>query len=280
MKQLVKLEEKVPAIKTETEDVLEALDEQKKAVYTRISSGKDAITTRLATGKDALVDRLHAGTEAVTKSGPAHLVSSGVNRTLKATENIVDYLLPEKPEDASSSKEKETELKVSGEAEDSSDEEEEEGEEGEKGEEGKDETSAERVKNISRKVKVRVYYRTLHRLDTVQEQCMTTLEHLKTNIDLVSHKLSLNLLAFGHSIHTSAPEPSVFLPPSLSELLCFIVALVGLRVLSCNMRNFQVACVLTPLPLASLAVRQKKHKRSIMSLLADACSGYCPNVRL
>ena len=194
MKQLVKLEEKVPAIKTETEDVLEALDEQKKAVYTRISSGKDAITTRLATGKDALVDRLHAGTEAVTNSGPAHLVSSGVNRTLKATENIVDYLLPEKPEDTSSNKEKETELKVSGEAEDSSDEEEEEGEEGEKGEERKDETSAERVKNISRKVKVRVYYRTLHRLDTVQEQCMTTLEHLKTNIDLVSHKLSLNLL--------------------------------------------------------------------------------------
>ena len=194
VKQLVKLEEKVPAIKTEMEDVLEALDEQKKAVYTRISNGKDAVTTRLATGKDALINRLHAGTEAVTNSGPAHLVSSGVNRTLQATENIVDYILPEKPEDATSGKEKETELKVSGEAEDSSDEEEEE--EGEKGEKGKDETSAERVKNISRKVMVRVYYRTLRRLDTVQEQCRTTLEHLKTNIDLVSHKFSLNLLQY------------------------------------------------------------------------------------
>ena len=185
VKQLVKLEEKVPVIKTDTGEVLEALDEQKKAVYTRITSGKEAITTRITSGKDALV-------EAVANSGPAHLVSGGVNRTLEATENIVNYLLPEKPEDeptTAGSEGEKTQLKVSEEAEDSSDdEEEEEGEEGEeaKGDEGKAETNTERVKNISRKVKVRVYYRTLRRLDTVQEQCKTTLEHLKTNIDLVS----------------------------------------------------------------------------------------------
>lgn len=189
VKQLVKLEEKVPAIKTETEEVLEALDEQKKAVYTRITSGKEAITTRLTSGKDTVVNCLHAGTEAVVNSGPAHLVSSGVNRTLQATETIVDYLIPEKPEDTpTSGKQEETEVKVSREDEDSSDEEGGEEEEEEKGEEGKEESNTKRVKNISRKVKVRVYYRTLRRLDNVQEQCKTTLEHLKTNIDLVSLK--------------------------------------------------------------------------------------------
>ena len=213
VKQLVKLEDKVPSIKTETEEVLEALDEQKKAVCTRLNDGKeaitgrlvdgkDAVTTRLTTGKDALVSALHAGTEAVANSGPGALVGSGVGRTLRATESVVDYLLPEKPEDAGASGagEKDDEVETTGDGgEESSDNEEGEGGEGEgeggegegeggegEGEGGKEETNVERVKNISRKVKVRVYYRTLRRLDGIQEQCKTTLEHLKTNIDLVS----------------------------------------------------------------------------------------------
>ena len=204
VKQLVKLEEKVPSIKTETEEVLEALDEQKKAVCTRLNDGKeaitgrlvdgkDAVTTRLTTGKDALVSALHAGTEAVANSGPGALVGSGVGRTLRATESVVDYLLPEKPEDAGASGagEKDDEVETTGNGGEESSDNEEEGEGGEgegegEGEGGKEETNVERVKNISRKVKVRVYYRTLRRLDGIQEQCKTTLEHLKTNIDLVS----------------------------------------------------------------------------------------------
>ena len=196
VKQLVKLGEKVPAIKTETEEVLEALDEQKKAVCSRINDGKEAITgrlaggkeaitTRITSGKDALVSCIHASTEAVANSGPGALVGSGVNRTLKVTENIVDYILPEKPGDTAAAspgeeEKEEVELKVSGGGEESSEEEEEEGEG-----EGEGESSVERVKNISRKVKVRVYYRTLRRLDAIQEQCKTTLEHLRMNINLV-----------------------------------------------------------------------------------------------
>lgn len=199
VKQLVKLEEKVPSIKTETEDVLEALDERKKAVTTRINNGKDAITTRLATGKeaiatsihsgkDALVSALQASSDAVANSGPGSLVGSGVNHTLKVTENIVDYLLPDAGEDEGVSfdagkEEVKVETKTTVDEEASSDEEDGEQEE-EKGKDG--ESNVERVKNISRKVKLRVYYRTLRRLDTVQQQCKSTLEQLKMNVDLVS----------------------------------------------------------------------------------------------
>ena len=208
MKQLVKLEEKVPSIKTETEDVFEALGEQKDAVYTRISSGKDAITGRLAGGKDAITSRLasgkdaistslqsgkeavysriQAGSEAIANTRAGCLVGSGVDRTLQATENIVDYLLPEdeqKKEESGSPEVKEGKVDASSQEakDDSSSSEESEGEEEEEGA-----SRVGRVKNLSRKVKLRIYYRTLHRLDTVQQQCKSALEQLKLNIDLVS----------------------------------------------------------------------------------------------
>jgi hypothetical protein len=204
VKQLVKLEEKVPAIKTETGDVLEALGEQKTAVCSRFSSGKDAITTRLVTGKEAvtttiqggkdtLVGYLHAGSEAIANTRPGCLVGSGVNRTLQVTENIVDYLLPEQEEEKerasvdAEEKEVKVEEKVTSEVKGESNGEEVDGEgEEEEEEEAKGgESKVTRVKNISRKVKLRVYYRTLRRLDTVQQQCKSTLEQLKMNIDLL-----------------------------------------------------------------------------------------------
>ena len=208
MKQLVKLEEKVPSIKTETEDVFEALGEQKDAVYTRISSGKDAITGRLAGGKDAITSRLssgkdaistslqsgkeavysriQAGSEVIANTRAGCLVGSGVDRTLQATENIVDYLLPEdeqKKEESGSSEVKEGKVDASSQEakDDSSSSEESEGEEEEEGA-----SRVGRVKNLSRKVKLRIYYRTLRRLDTVQQQCKSALEQLKLHIDLVS----------------------------------------------------------------------------------------------
>ena len=204
VKQLVKLEEKVPAIKTETGDVLEALKEGKSAVCSRISSGKEAITTRLVTGKeavsttikdgkDALVGYLQAGTEAIANTRPGCLVGSGVHRTLQVTENIVDYLLPEDEIGRVSSdaekQEMKIEQKVTPEVKDELNGEEVDGEEeGEKEEEAKEgKSNVTRAKNLSRKVKIRVYYRTLRRLDTVQQQCKSTLEQLKMNLDLVSH---------------------------------------------------------------------------------------------
>ena len=216
MKQLVKLEEKVPSIKTETGDVLEALSERKDAVYNRLSSGKeavvntltsgkDAITTRLADGKEAVSTRLHSGKEAVysriqsgseaianTRAGC--LVGRGVDRTLQMTENAVDYLLPEDKDEGKGGaepdeEEEEKEMEVMAQAKEESSSEESEGEE-EEGEgekvKGKEVSRVTRVKNLSRKVKLRIYYRTLRRLDSVQQQCKSALEQLKLHIDLVS----------------------------------------------------------------------------------------------
>ena len=215
VKQLVKLEEKVPAIKTETGDVLEALGEQKTAVCSRFSSGKDAITTRLVTGKEAvtttiqggkdtLVGYLHAGSEAIANTRPGCLVGSGVNRTLQVTENIVDYLLPEQEEEKerasvdAEEKEVKVEEKVTSEVKGESNGEEVDGEgEEEEEEEAKGgESKVTRVKNLSRKVKLHVYYRTLRRLDTVQQQCKSTLEQLKMNLDLVSMVTFSNLWSY------------------------------------------------------------------------------------
>lgn len=206
VKQLVKLEEKVPSIKTETGDVLEALSERKHAVCSRISNGKEAVATRLAngkeaisttihSGKDALCSRIQAGSEVIANSRPGCFVGSSIDCTLQATENIVDYLLPpeeEGKESASFDAEKEevkVEAKVSSEEhKDDSSNEDSEGEEDTKNEEDakEGESRVTRVKNLSRKVKRRVYYRTLRRLDTVQQQCKSALEQLKTSVDLVS----------------------------------------------------------------------------------------------
>ena len=201
VKQLVKLEEKVPSIKTETDDVLEALGERKNAVCARINGGREAIAGRLANGKEAIsttlhsgkeavVGRIQAGSEAIANSGPGCLVGSGVTRTLQVTENVVDYLLPEEKttdgkEENTEKEETDGEAKVTSELKDEDiDSEESEGEEDVKPDAS--ESSVERAKNLSRKVKLRIYYRTLRRLDTVQQQCKSTLEQLKLHVDLVS----------------------------------------------------------------------------------------------
>lgn len=207
VKQLVKLEEKVPSIKTETGEVLEAIGERKDAVYSRINSGKDAITTRLANGKEAistsiqsgksaLYNRIQAGSEAIANTRAGCLVGSGVNCTLQATENIVDYLLPEEEgkESVSFDAEKDEakiETKVSSEPKDDSSSEENEGEE--EDDVKTSESRVTRVKYLSRKVKLRIYYRTLRRLDSVQVQCKAALEQLKMHIDLVSWPLCVHV---------------------------------------------------------------------------------------
>ena len=208
LKQLVKLEEKVPSIKTETEDVVETLEGQKTAVCARLSDGKKAITGRLAngkeaistsihSGKDALVGYIQASSEAIANTGPGCVVGSGVNRTLAVTEDIVDYLLPEgqprqEKEGDEEEDEEEEEMKVISEAKQDSENEESEGEGEGEGEAKTGESRVERVKNISRKVKLRVYYRTLRRLDTVQQQCKATLELLKLNVDMVRYTYNVH----------------------------------------------------------------------------------------
>ena len=179
----------MPSIKTDTEEVLECISNKKEALTTRLATGKEAISTSLHSGKDTLVSYIQAGSEAMANSGPGCLVGSSVNRTLQVTENIVDYLLPEPKEEEGVAYDSEVKFQakddldgdVSSDEEGDEEEEEEEGTEEEVG----GESNVEKVKSLSRKVKRRVYYRTLRRLDSVQQQCKATLEQLKTHVDLV-----------------------------------------------------------------------------------------------
>lgn len=205
VQQLVKLEQKVPSIKKQPSEVVEMLQdgrnavythlsEGKQAVYTRISDGKQAISTRLnigkeaisstiTSGKDALYTHLQSGSEALANTRAGALVGCGVDHTLSATENVVEYLLPpeENEEELLEPEKTEKELmyyiprtrQSKGEAD--------EEKEGEVENPGR----FTRAKTISRKVKVRVYYRSLRKLHTVQQQCKCALEQLKVHIDLV-----------------------------------------------------------------------------------------------
>ena len=87
-RQLTKLEEKVPAIKSEPAEVVTYLTESKDAittkisdgstaVRTRLSEGKEAITSRVTAGKDAVVSTIHSGAETLSQTRVAVLASEG-----------------------------------------------------------------------------------------------------------------------------------------------------------------------------------------------------------
>ncbi len=236
---LVKLEEKVPAVKSQPEEVMAYLTQSKDAVTNKIAEGRAAISTRITQSKDSVSDHITCGKEAVctkisaggeviansragvlvgegkqalvarlsqgkealdnsivygrdviytkisngadclanTRAGT--LVGSGVNTTLSATESLVDYIIPEienEKELFTGSEEKES-LKST--VDDSPAQEDETFPEGEIG-------RIERVCTLSRKVKLRMYYRSMQRLQTMQINCSSTLEQLKAAVDVVS----------------------------------------------------------------------------------------------
>ena len=221
LRQLERLEEKVPAIKKQPNEVLEMLTDSRQAVYNHLSDGKQAVTTRLATGRDAITTRLtdgkdaiatrlydgkdaivsgvKAGSDVIANTRAGTLVGRGVDSTICATEAVVDYLLPPEEnekellsEEVKEESEKDVTLvpldQAPEEKEDSSDSESED-EEKEEGEEGACEEAGvgrvTRVCLLSRKVKLRMYRRSLRRLHSVQQQCKGTLDQLKVYVQAV-----------------------------------------------------------------------------------------------
>ena len=156
--------------------------EGKQALSTRITQGKDYFSSTLASGRDAVYTKAQSGAEALANTRAGAMVGSGVDTTLKATEGWVDYLLPPEKNELELLDEDETgtELKekmtttVEGE------------EEATKVEVAAAPSRVQRVKVISRKVKVRMYYRSLRKLGNIQQQCKSTLEQLRATVDLVS----------------------------------------------------------------------------------------------
>lgn len=149
-----KLEEKVPAIT--------------KPPGTLYVEGKVAISTRVTVGKDAIYTRLQAGSEAIGNTRAGLLVGCGVGRTLAVTEKVVDYLLPAAESDEENASENEQK------------------EEPPKSEEPAPPSAATRVAVISQKLKVRVYYRSLRKLQAVQQQCKAALSQLEEHVHVVS----------------------------------------------------------------------------------------------
>ena len=182
MRQLQKLETKVPAINKQPIDLL---NDSKTAVASGLSDGKDCLVSTISTGKSAVYARVQAGTEAIGNTRAGKLIGYGMDCTLQATDSIVDYVLPaEENEKELISEEEKTEKEEvkTGEEE----EEEEMPKTGESDEHSGDGLSRiTRVKMLSKKVKIRVYYRSLKRLKIVQEECKTALSYLKLNVDLV-----------------------------------------------------------------------------------------------
>lgn len=156
------------------------VSEGKKALSTRYNQGKETLENTLASGRDAVYSRVQSGAETLANSRAGSLVGSGVDRTLTATENWVEYLIPEI--------ENEEELFPKGEpctqqpetpADDSP----------APAEDDEVEPRAsrlERISTMSQKVKMRMYYRSVRQLQGIQQSCNSTLQQLKQAVDLVS----------------------------------------------------------------------------------------------
>lgn len=185
--------------------VVDHISDGKQAIAARIVTGRDAISTRLHNGKDAIVSGVVAGSEAIANTRAGALVGQSVDSTLCATEHVVDYLLPpEKNEEGLLLAVKDEEVEKEdiplvqmehthtkereSSSESDSDDEDEEGEKEE--EEGEVcELAAVgrvgRIRLLSRKVKMRMYRRSLRHLHSVQQQCKSVLEQLELYIRMV-----------------------------------------------------------------------------------------------
>ena len=149
-----------------------AMSERKQAIASHIAQGKEVVGKTISSGRDAVFVKIQSGMDSLANTKAGCLVGSGIDQTLTATENWVEYLLPEK------------ELLVEGENESSvlglqqpSDE-----------NPAEDETTGrvERICSLSQKVKLRMYNRSLQKLQAMQKNCKSTLEQLKQAVDLVS----------------------------------------------------------------------------------------------
>lgn len=109
--------------------------------------------------------KLTTGTETLSNTAIAHLVASRVDHVLSATDNAVDYLLPDTTPGGKATEEPEECLKV---------------------------TNFDRLGLISTKVSGRVRVRAVDHLASAQKKAQQALEKLQSTLELVSHALFLS----------------------------------------------------------------------------------------
>ena len=171
------------------------IGEVKQAINNRIVQGKETLESGVVTGRDAVYTRIQSGAEFLSSTRAGTLVGSGIECTLAATESWVEYLIPELENEKELFSElvkqekriyslpltrqpKEKALAADAVLD-------EEGEVKRLSEEY-DANRMERVYMISRKMKLRMYYRSMQRLKNMQQKCQATLQQLKDTVDLVS----------------------------------------------------------------------------------------------
>ena len=164
------------------------IGEGKQAISTKITEGKDYISSTIASGRDVVYTKAQSGAEALANTRAGAMVGSGVDSTLSTTEGWVEYLLPPENNELELLDEEETGTEMK--------------EKTTEGEEAAKETEVnvaaassrvQRVKLLSRKVKVRMYYRSLRKLGNIQQQCKSTLEQLRATVDLVSPRVTFGV---------------------------------------------------------------------------------------
>ena len=142
----------------------------KEKLASGYTSGKEKLASGYTSGKDYVVEGIKSGSVYVSETRAGMLIGGGVGRLLNATNSVVDYVLPEDSEEVEKDEEEEKHEDESGSF-----------------VLEEDEGQIEKARIISRKIRARMYHRTMNRLHAVQELYLSLLTSLKAHTELVSH---------------------------------------------------------------------------------------------
>ena len=160
--------------------------EVKEAVSIRFVQGKETLGSGVTAGQNAIQSRIQSGAECLANTRAGVMIGAGIDYTLEATECWVKYHIPELDNEMELFFEQEgkrksgfpvsvTDADLEEEVNDSP-----------------VKCEMNRVEHacvIFRKIKLRICYRFMQRLQAMQHYCKTTLQQLKGNVDLVSEIL-------------------------------------------------------------------------------------------
>lgn len=165
-----------------------AVSEGKQMITCRLAQGKEAVGNTIASGRDAVYTKVQSGTDYLASTRAGSLVGSGVDRTLTTTENWVEYLLPEieNEKELFECEMKEEDVSMVGLPRTRRFSDDSPAQEEEADVEAPAVGRVDRVYSLSHKVKLRMYFHSMQRLQSMQQNCQTTLLHLKQTVDLVS----------------------------------------------------------------------------------------------
>lgn len=198
-----------------------AVSQGKQMLTCHLAQGKEAISSTVSSGCGTVYTKIQSGTEYLASTRAGALVGSGVDCSLTATENWMDYIFPEIENENELLECEMKDVPIVGlphtqQSNENSPAQEE-------WEEANVNVHAasriDRVGTLTRKVKLRMYFHAMQRLQSMQQNCQATILHLRQTVDLVS-----DILCLRHGNKTSGDISNVLIWfVFLSWLMCFIV---------------------------------------------------------